>query len=225
MADSKPRPADLQAVPLFPLPNVVLFPRAVLPLHIFEDRYKSMITDVLAGERRIAMALLMPGWEKNYYLRPEIHPVVCVGNVLVHEKNSADGTYNFLLQGQTRARIVRERAGGPYRVADLEPLAETVVDEQDLTHHRRRLISVFDSGSLLATVIGRQFRQLLATGLSTSQIADLIAFNFLEDVSLKQSLLCECDIHKRVERTIAEFESLHPPLEPVAYPIRKPSMN
>jgi hypothetical protein len=49
-------------VPLFPLPNVVLFPRAVLPLHIFEERYKAMTADVLAGDRLIAMALLRPGW-------------------------------------------------------------------------------------------------------------------------------------------------------------------
>src|SRR5665213_523951 len=62
----------LSAVPLFPLPNVVLFPRALLPLHIFEERYKAMTADALAGDKQIAMALLKPGWEKNYYCRPAI---------------------------------------------------------------------------------------------------------------------------------------------------------
>src|SRR5436189_3401156 len=85
------------AVPLFPLPNVVLFPRAVLPLHIFEERYKVMTADALAGRRRVAMALLKPGWEKNYYGRPAIDPVVCVGEILTHEQ-FPDGKYNFLLQ-------------------------------------------------------------------------------------------------------------------------------
>src|SRR5450432_958575 len=85
-------------VPLFPLPNVVLFPRAVLPLHIFEQRYKAMTAAALRGEKLIAMALLKPGWEKNYYSRPEIEPVVCVGRIVAQEK-LGDGTYNFLLQG------------------------------------------------------------------------------------------------------------------------------
>src|SRR5580658_10456222 len=104
--------SDLSAVPLFPLPNVVLFPRAVLPLHIFEERYKAMTADTLCRGGRIAMALLKPGWEKCYYQRPEIDPIVCVGAILSHEK-LPDGTYNFLLEGITRARIVREFMGKP----------------------------------------------------------------------------------------------------------------
>src|SRR5438093_6138151 len=94
---------DLPAVPLFPLPNVVLFPQAVLPLHIFEERYKAMTADALSGDRVIAMALLRPGWEKSYYARPDIEPVVCAGRILSHEK-LPDGKYNFLLQGVVRAR-------------------------------------------------------------------------------------------------------------------------
>ena len=51
--------------PIFPLPNVVLFPNALLPLHIFEPRYRQMTADALEGERLIAMALLRPGWESS----------------------------------------------------------------------------------------------------------------------------------------------------------------
>src|SRR5450432_4083147 len=99
-----PASNEVLTVPLFPLPNVVLFPRAVLPLHIFEDRYKAMTADVLAGERYIAMALLQTGWEKNYHRRPEIDPVLCVGKILSLEK-LPDGKYNLLLQGHLRAEI------------------------------------------------------------------------------------------------------------------------
>src|SRR5205814_9071790 len=113
------------AVPLFPLPNVVLFPRAILPLHIFEQRYKAMTADALRGDRQIAMALLKPGWEKSYYGWPSIEPIVCVGNILTHEM-LPDGCYNFLLQGHTRCRIVQELSLNelPYRVAQLQPLPE-----------------------------------------------------------------------------------------------------
>src|SRR4051795_3353856 len=135
-AEADPYP-DLSAVPLFPLPNVVLFPRAVLPLHVFEERYKAMTADALAGRRKVAMALLRPGWEKNYYGRPEIDPVVCVGTIVSHER-LPDGKYNFLLQGHSRARIVREHNphGKPYRRADLELLLESPIMEIDLSNER-----------------------------------------------------------------------------------------
>src|SRR5450432_1929344 len=99
--DSPMSSTTLSAVALFPLPNVVLFPRAILPLHIFEERYKTMTADALCGAKRIAMALLRPGWEKNYYCRPAIEPIVCVGTIVSHER-LADGKYNFLLQGKMR---------------------------------------------------------------------------------------------------------------------------
>src|SRR6266850_552810 len=134
----------LSSVPLFPLPNVVLFPRAVLPLHIFEDRYKIMTADVLATNRTIAMALLKPGWEKNYYQAPAIEPVVCVGEILSWEQ-LPDGNYNFLLQGRTRARITSETRGKSYRVATLSPLEESSILEIDLEHERSLMIDLFSA--------------------------------------------------------------------------------
>src|SRR3954468_19595907 len=115
---------DLARVPLFSLPSVVLFPRAVLPLHIFEQRYREMTADVLVGDKLIAMALLCPGWQENYYGRPAIEPVVCVGKVLSHEM-LPDGKYNFLLQGQVRARIEEEPTdtGKSYRLPRRPPRA------------------------------------------------------------------------------------------------------
>src|SRR3954466_10946027 len=139
-------------VPLFPLPNVVLFPRAILPLHIFEERYKVMTADALDGDRQIAMALLKPGWEKNYYGQAEIEPVVCIGTILSHER-LPDGKYNFLLQGHTRARVVHEhprKDGRLYRTAQLEPLPQTHVMEIDLADARHRFAELFarDGGPL-----------------------------------------------------------------------------
>ena len=162
------------AVPLFPLPNVVLFPRAILPLHIFEERYKAMTADALAGDRRIAMALLRPGWERNYYGRAEIEPVVCVGAILSHERLS-DGKYNFLLQGQMRAKISREIQGMDvaYRVAELVPIEETPLMEIDLDDQRQRLREIFDEpGFVRSAGLIRQFRQMLTSPLTTADVAD-----------------------------------------------------
>jgi ATP-dependent Lon protease len=205
---------DLRAVPLFPLPGVVLFPRAVLPLHIFEDRYRAMTADALASDKTVAMALLKPGWEKSYYGRPAIEPVVCVGRILSHEK-LPDGKYNFLLQGVQRARIVRENGGGgdrgdetPYRTAQLQPLEETPAPEIELEDERRLLHELFMTTPLGGIGAGRQFRQIVKAPLPTPVVADLAAFTFLEDVPLKQELLADIDVRHRVRRTVAALQQL-----------------
>jgi Lon protease-like protein len=210
MGDSESSPLDLSAVPLFPLPNVVLFPRAVLPLHIFEERYKTMTADALAGDGLIAMALLRPGWEKSYYGKAAIEPVVCVGRILTHEK-LPDGKYNFLLQGRVRARIVREVGQRVYRQARLEVLrAAPEALEIDLSNDRRRLVDLFTSDVFATTGLAGQFRQLLAGAIPTADVADLIAFSYFENVALKQSLLAEADVRRRVTRTVEELQNLRP---------------
>lgn len=211
MSDSSGVPRLPEVVPLFPLPNVVLFPKAVLPLHIFEERYKQMTADVLRSHRQVAMSLLRPGWEKNYYGRPGIEPVVCVGAILSHER-LPDGRYNFLLQGHTRAKVVREVGDGPYRQAELEPLVETEGSEFELADERRRLVELFDRDAYAALPGGAQIRKLLAAAVATDVIADLLAFNVLSDdqVELKQSLLAETRVRARVARTVDAVAALRP---------------
>ena len=220
----------LSSVPLFPLPGVVLFPRAVLPLHIFEDRYRAMTRDALVGDRVIAMALLRPGWEKSYYARPQIEPVVCAGRILSHEK-LPDGKYNFLLQGIIRCRVVEElkRDAEPYRVARLEKLVETPALEIDLEECRRQLTEVFDDSPLRLRGTGKQFRQIVRSVLPTADVADLAAFTFLEDVPLKQSLLAEADVRRRVTRVVEALQSLaasaSPPEQMHVSPPSDPHLN
>lgn len=212
MGDASDVQFDLSAVPLFPLPNVVLFPRAVLPLHIFEERYKAMTADALEGDRVIAMALLKPGWEKCYYGAPAIEPIVCAGRILTHEK-LPDGKYNFLLQGLARGRIVSEDRTGPYRVGKLELLAEADVMEIDLENERHRLTCMLSEGICSNLPVVKQFRQMLSSTMPTAEIADLLAFNFIDDVQVKQSLLAEPDPRRRVERLILILDELRPILE------------
>ncbi len=213
------------ATPLFPLPGVVLFPRAVLPLHIFEERYKAMTAEALGGSRQIAMALLCSGWEKTYYGRPEIEPVVCVGEILTHEQ-LADGKYNFFLRGVARARVVREWRRDTYRVADLQKLPETAVPEVDLRVHRDRMTELL-SVDLAALLPGApQFVEMLGSPLPTAAVADLIAFHLLDDVAVKLELLADTDVARRVGRVVSALEGLEPPAQAmrVHYP-RDPSLN
>src|SRR5436190_11566243 len=94
-------------LPLFPLPNVVLFPNVFLPLHIFEPRYRELVADALAGDRIIGMVLLRPGFENNYEGRPAIYDVGCAG-VITHSQPLADGRYDIVLRGMEKFRVTAE---------------------------------------------------------------------------------------------------------------------
>ena len=123
-------------LPLFPLPNVVLFPNVFLPLHIFEPRYREMVTDAVASDRLIGMVLLRPGWDKDYEGRPPIYPVGCSG-VMTHVERLPDGRFNIVLRGLERFRIVEEDQDRPYRRALVEPLAERILSIDDHAEIRR----------------------------------------------------------------------------------------
>src|SRR5438874_12680526 len=114
---------------LFPLPNLVLFPHVVQPLHVFEPRYRQMTADALAGDRLIALALLKPGWEEDYESRPAVQPVACLGRV-VADQLLPDGRYNLLVRGLARLRVRDEVADDqPYRTARGELLTDGPLPE------------------------------------------------------------------------------------------------
>ncbi len=210
-------------LPLFELP-IVLLPGELMPLHIFEERYKVMTVDALRGDRQVAMGLLRPGWERDYYSKPAIDPVVCIGTILSYEKLS-DGKYNFLLQGHTRARVVQEIEGQAYRLGTLQPIVETEHEEGELEPDRRRLAGMFERGRLAALPTAAQFREILAGPLPTSDVVDLVAFNLLEDVTVKQSLLADGDVRGRILRTIEALAALHPPVASSYLRVSNPSAN
>ena len=124
-------------LPLFPLPNVVLFPNVFLPLHIFEPRYREMVADALASDRLIGMVLLKPGWEHEYEGRPPVYPIGCSG-VITHVDQLPDGRYNIVLRGVERFRIVEEDFGRAYRLASVEPIAERALEAEDRGVVRRQ---------------------------------------------------------------------------------------
>jgi hypothetical protein len=127
-------------IPVFPLPNVVLFPNVFLPLHVFEPRYRQMVGDALNGDRIIGIVLLQPGWEADYDGRPAVYAIGCAG-VITHADRLADGRFNIVLRGMEKFRITGEERDTSYRVARVdavpEPAAESVRGE--MRAERRRL--------------------------------------------------------------------------------------
>jgi Lon protease-like protein len=131
-------------LPLFPLPNVVLFPNVFLPLHIFEPRYREMVSDAVNSDRMIGMVLLRPGWERDYEGRPPVYTVGCSG-VLTHVERMSDGRYNLVLRGLERFRVLAEDHDRSYRRASIEPLPEqrlTADDRAAIRNQRSKLESM-----------------------------------------------------------------------------------
>jgi Lon protease-like protein len=127
-------------IPIFPLPNAVLFPNVFLPLHIFEARYRAMVADALIGDRIIGMTLLQPGFQAEYEGRPRVYAIGCAG-VITHSEALADGRYNIVLRGLEKFRITGEDVSRAYRVADIEALPESIAeaDRPVMRRHRQRL--------------------------------------------------------------------------------------
>jgi Lon protease-like protein len=145
-------------LPLFPLPNVVLFPNVFLPLHIFEPRYRQMVSDALAGERMIGMVLLQPGHEAEYERTPPIYEVGCAG-LITHAERLADGRFNIVLRGLQRFRVVGEEPPNEevlYRRATVSSIGEPGPDSmREALRMERQKLEVMIAPALTGTLAER----------------------------------------------------------------------
>lgn len=190
-------------IPLFPLPDTVLFPRMPLPLHVFEPRYRKMVADALAAHRTIGMTLLRPGWEADYYGRPPVYPIGCAG--LVDESQLLEGgRYNIVLKGVARFRLLEERGGEPYRLASVEYHGDIMGDTTVLESSRRRLLEALSGMAEGAAVF------LSRPDLSHELFANAVC-QYLDLASVEKQSLLDCEsIATRYLRLleILEFRAL-----------------
>jgi uncharacterized protein len=202
-------PADFSGqVRLFPLPNLVLFPHVVQPLHIFEPRYVDMFHEAIAGDRLIAMALLSPGWEKDYEGRPPIEPVACLSRVLTWQAQE-NSRYNLLLVGVRRVRLTRELPPSKtFREAEAELLEDAYPCEAScgraglktaLAQSFERLLPLLRDGEELLS-------QLSIDTISLGTLTDVISYVLDMNVQDKQQLLSECDVDRRASRLLVQLK-------------------
>ena len=174
-------------LPLFPLPNVVLFPNVFLPLHVFEPRYREMVADALAGDRMLGLVLLRPGWEHDYERQPAIYSVGCNG-LMSHSEKLPDGRYNIIIRGIERFRIRGEDYSRSYRRALVEPLPETapaVEDRHALAAARTKLTG------LLSPFLDRTGDSMSASALDDTDMVNALA-QYLQLEPLEKQALLEC---------------------------------
>jgi len=186
-------------VPIFPLPNVVLFPKTLLPLHIFEDRYRTMTREVIAGDRRLAMVLLREGWESNYYETPAVHDIACLGNIESYEELE-DGKYNIVLAGISRVRLIREVQQTPYRLAEVEEISDAICDDNstDIIRRRNHLVGLFSRFTELATQGNYRARDLVPQ-LDFEELVNMVASTISLPVEDKQALLEMDEVTERCD--------------------------
>jgi uncharacterized protein len=165
-----------RSLPIFPLPRTVLMPGAVLPLHVFEPRYRSLVADSLGGHRLIGIATLRPGYEADYHGTPEVYDEVGVGEVVSHQPYP-DGRSNIVLQYVGRIRIVRELpTASLYRVVEGEVVEE---DERGLDGAVRALkVLVLQLGAVTPDATG-EARRLVS--LEGTELVDALARRLFED--------------------------------------------
>jgi Lon protease-like protein len=186
-------------LPLFPLPNLMLYPSAMVPLHLFEPRYLQLMEDLLEdGKREMVVGTLLPGWEDEYFNTPPIAKVVGVGEIMQHQKDE-HGNFNILLRGKYRAVVVDETLSGrPYRLVDIEPHLEQEISADSASAAHERLLAA------IATLAG-----------ATPQGAETQSVNYLTDILLvhlpmnmekKLAAFCELSPLERARRVLEDFE-------------------
>jgi Lon protease-like protein len=190
-------------LPLFPLPNVVLFPNVFLPLHIFEARYREMVADAIAGDRMIGMVLLRPGWEHDYEGRPPVYAIGSSG-VITHFERLADGRYNIILRGLERFRILEEDAALTYRRAMVERLADGGLDANDRIVIRRLRAKL---EALLAPAVAKAGADVInASAMGDEDLINALAQYLDLEPLEKQALLERNCLRSRAESLVELLE-------------------
>ncbi len=209
MADDEIPRSALHDLPLFPLPDVVLFPGAVLPLHVFEPRYREMTRDVLAGSRLLAIVRLRPGYEADYRGRPPIYDVAGVGYVIGSDE-LPDGRFNLLVRGVGRISIESELAPErSYRRAQARALIDSRSQRPDeLGALYGQLVALCERLAEHIEEEGDRLRQLFQNDNSPGACADLLSAALVTDPDERQSLLEMLDPADRVGRVIDHIAQL-----------------
>ena len=217
-------------LPLFPLPKVVLFPGARLPLHVFEPRYRQMISDAEDGEGLIGVVCLRERRNKADVGNSPIHPVACLGQMR-NLQRLPDGRFLMQLQGIQRARIREElHVDKPYRVArvDLIPDLVNPLEPEPISHLFHHALDSFNQ-------VLRNLADLPGSLVSIQKDApcglllDVLSYYLPVDSLIKQRLLEESEVHQRarlLSRVLDELAQVVPDDETVRFRIfPKPSWN
>lgn len=191
-------------VPVFPLSTVVFFPNTLLPLHIFEPRYRDMLNDSLNSEKIIAMALLKPGWDENYYGSPEVFDVAGMGRI-VSSETFDDGRSNIVLYGLKRIKIVEFTEDKPYRKARIELLENKSGDDE--INYKEILKNVVSDWNDMLGAKHKEHQLNINMDLPLENLTDVMASVIFTNIFDRQSYLEETNVQKRAAMLIESMKT------------------
>jgi len=182
------------------LPNAVLFPHSLLPLHIFELRYRKMLAYSLDGERMFSVGLLRQGIEEAGQIT-DLHPIAGVGLIRACVGND-NGTSNLVLQGLARIRLVAWVQDEPFRIARIEVVESRVphlIEADALSAKVKELCARIEQlGTPLPGNLMEQLKQIDDHDV----LADVVAAAFINDTQHRQQLLEAQDVNERLRLLI-----------------------
>jgi ATP-dependent Lon protease len=193
----------LEELPLFPLPEVTLFPRAIMPLHVFEPRYRTMLRDALQTHGALAIVQLVPG-ETHEGDTPPIARIAGAGLVIEHEPLPGARS-NILVQGTARVALEELPFEGPYRRARAR-----ILDEHDVIVPEADVAALMQMATSFASEVRRRdphFSFRLPETLSPSALADICAFRLVIDPEVRQAALEELDPRARIHCVLDELSA------------------
>ncbi len=184
------------------MPNVVLFPKTPMPLYIFEERYRTMVKEALAGNGELVIALLRTGTEPGLSNISSVHDIACLGKIESYEELE-DGKYNIVVIGVHRVRILREVQHSPYRLVEVERLEDGVGDEHSagIVERHNHLGGLFARFTELATGVRQQALELMPQ-LDFESLVNMVAMTLNLAIDQKQALLEVGDTSLRCDMLI-----------------------
>jgi Lon protease-like protein len=205
---SPPDQDTLANLPIFPLPNCVLLPGGLLPLHVFEPRYRELTRDCLAGHHYMGIARLRRGFEATTYGRPPVYERFGVGKIICSEE-LPDGRFALLLRGVARVELARELdTERAYRMVEAKILSDITHDQNDALDHHRELVKLCDRLAEVIEAGGAQLRDLVRAFESPGMCADAIAAALVMDADARQELLDAVDPMVRIQRTLGHVSHM-----------------
>ncbi len=204
------QPGDvIESLALFPLPGVVFFPGTLLPLHVFETRYRKLTLDVLAGSRQMAVVSIPDPSQTDDLGQPQIAAVAGVGEIVRHDP-LPDGRHNIVLLGRARVRLEELPFVPPYRRARATVLASGNRRISDID-----LAALSSTATRFAGMLRRRdaaFEFSLPATRDAGALTDAIAHALVIEPSERQRLLETLDPvervrHTRFPRTAAPFRA------------------
>ncbi len=200
----------LKELPLFPLPGTVFFPNTLLPLHVFEPRYRQLTKFCIDNSWPMAVVLIEPGHEEGQTGDPPLAPMASIGHLIMREELD-DGRFNIVLQGMARIRILEEqpRQERPFRTARAQLVSDYLLPDKALLQRKAAAVRAALTSLMIRD---HKIREMVSAPLLETRapavLADALSAMIFNDPVKRQEQLACSQVHERLDRVLDRLSEL-----------------